>query len=132
MTKIFRLLILAAALSFCMSLLSNIYHLRELDQNELDILSWVAYGTMIDAPVWFYTLTTFLWIPVFIGTYFFISIARTTYLVLIIVYTLCIPFTGMFIATGTQMLFVDVSSTLDGAILAMAYFTSVSGKFKNA
>ena len=98
----------------------------------LNILSWSGYEALVTLPFWFAWLTILIWLPVSIGMYYFNHIARTIYLILTITFTVTIPLYGAYTFTGTDIMLFQLTAFLDGAILTMAYLTSVSDQFKKS
>ena len=64
-----------------------------------------------------------------IGVYVFNPIARTVYFVMVMVFLAITPFSGMRAFTAIDQFLLEVTMLLDGAILALAYLSSVSGEF---
>jgi len=69
------------------------------------------------------------WLLAAIGMYFFKAPARSLFLWLYIVMTLVDPFRGTSVFTGVDLLLFSLSTLMDGAILAIAYLTSVGRLF---
>lgn len=62
--------------------------------------------------------------------YFFVRWARTAFLIMCVGYPLVNLFLGFRVMTPIEGLFAEWIAVADGAILAIAYFTSVASRFK--
>ncbi len=67
----------------------------------------------------------------YLGLFFYIQLARTGYLVLLVITTLASFFWGFSILTAYETAIHDMLVMLDGAIIVMAYLTPVSNNFSN-
>ena len=132
MEQIFRVAIAISTITYAAYILSPYIDMSLLDQQTLDVLTWDRYGAIYEMPVlldWFFV---FLWLPLAIGMWVFNPLARTGYLGFSIFFLFLLPFEGLFVATGFEMMLYQATSFLDGAILVMAYFTGLNKRFKNS
>ena len=132
MTTLFRALIVASLLSYAIVVCIGHFDAPYLSEKELDLLSWYGHGAVIELSPFMNWVLILVWLPAAIGMYLFNSIARFVYLFLAILIIITTPLFGAYIALGYEFMFLQITTFLDGAILVMAYFTSVSDKFKNA
>ncbi len=132
MAKIFRILILASISIYLFALFLPYIDYSYLDQKEIDVLTWHNYGSIIPVPNWFAWVMFCLTLLLSIGLYFYINFARLVYVWMVVLMILISPFMGLSTNTGLQVLFAQLLNVLDGAILAIAYLTNVSERFKQA
>lgn len=99
------------------------------EDETLVALSWIDFGsielvntisTLVIAP---------LSILVAVGLWFYLSYARTAFLILIITSIALAPFNGLSVQTGIDMLISQLVIGMDGVILYMCYFSSVADNF---
>ena len=132
MEKIFRVFVVANVVAFSIYVIipyiDSIFHSNE----ALDILAYSGYGAIIKLPSIYQWFSTLIWLPVSLGMFYYNSIARTLFLVLTIFFALTSTLHGFVVLTGYEVMVYEFTTLLDGVILTMAYFTSVSEKFKKA
>lgn len=127
--KIFKALIISSIATYIILLFLPYLDSFYLSQEEIDVLSWNNYGSVFPIPNWFAWIMFGINLLIVCGLYFYVRIARTMYLWLFIILILMNPFMGIQTNTGLEGLFYQLISTLDGAILAVAYLTSINEKF---
>ncbi len=98
-----------------------------LDVLELRELSGIGAQLLLPLAVEYILFAA--WILAAVGMYFFKAIARSAFLWLYIVSTLMEPFLGVVVLTGLDSVLSSLSTVLDGAIIAIAYLTSVERQF---
>ena len=64
-----------------------------------------------------------------VGLWFYLSYARTAFVILLITSFALAPFTGLSVQTGIDMLISQLVIGMDGVILYMYYFSSVADNF---
>lgn len=82
---------------------------------------WVAVGTLVALAI--------AWVAGCVGLFFFKAWARLLSLGATIAGVLVYPFTGATLTSGLEGALLEASSMVWGAILALSYFSSVSGRF---
>ncbi len=132
MIKLFRSLVVVSSLSYFLFLGSWYLFTPYLSEDVLAVLTWTGYGAIIQLPPFVSWALVLFWLLIAIGMYFFNSTARLLYLVFTIFFILTTPLYGLFVSTAYDLVFLEITNFLDGAILAMAYLSSISAKFKNA
>ena len=132
MIKLYRTLIIVSTISYLIFAGVGYVDSRFLTKDELDLLSWASYGAIIKFPPLLHWGLVFSWVPLAIGMYFFKPIARKIYLWLSIIFILANPFVGFAVFTGYEMMLYQATTFLDGAILALAYFSSIANEFSKA
>jgi hypothetical protein len=103
------------------------------DYETLGGLQWNGFGAKInmDGPIPY--VSGVLYLASAAGLLLYQSWARTLFLLLAIANILAAPFMGVFAVGGYDAMIGNIITLLDGAILAMAYLTSLSIDFrKNA
>lgn len=100
------------------------------DYETLGGLQWNGYGAKInmDGPIPYVLGAFYLFAAA--GLIFYQSWARTLFLLLAITNVLAMLFMGVFAVGGYDAMVGNIIKLLDGAILAMAYLTSVSSEFR--
>ena len=132
MISLFRTLIILSLLSYAIFIGIGYIDAPYLGEEESNLLSWAGHGAILELPTFLNWAIVLVWLPIAIGMYLFNPIARFMYLCLAILFTITTPLFGMYIAMGYEFMFLQITTFLDGAILAMAYFTHISAKFKHA
>jgi len=130
MINIFRALIIISTLSYAAFACVGFVDTPYLSEKELDILSWSGHEAFIELPLIINWAIIIVWLPLAIGMYYFNPLSRLLYLSLSIISTITYPLFGIVVATGYEFMFLQITTVLDGAILVMAYFTSISENFK--
>ena len=102
------------------------------DQNTNDALTWNGYGALVPM----HDLVPYAFLIAFgvvsIGLIFFKSWARTGFLFLTAIGFLLSPVIGLSVQTGVDSLLSYFINLSDGAILVMAYLTSINNEFQPA
>jgi len=102
--------------------------------NEPEIHFWKnngAQATLI-LPDFIFHLLMIAWVLTSIGIFYYNKIARSCFLLLIIATTLMTPFLGWSIYTSIESTIIVSLNMIDGALIVMAYLTSISHEFENA
>lgn len=102
-----------------------------MDREALDAMYWSGFGAKLDIRVIFYTImiTAWLYFPVYIALFFFSRIARSLHVLLIVTAPLLSLSYGMHVVSPVEMMFLNLMGPLDGIIIAIGFFTSVSTRF---
>jgi hypothetical protein len=132
MITLYRALVIISTTSYLLFIGIGYVDSSFLSKEELDILSWGGYGASIQMPAFLHWALVASWVPLAFGMYLFKPLARKLYLWLVIIFILANPFFGLFVATGYEYMLYHISTFLDGAILVMAYYTSISNEFSKA
>ncbi len=131
MKKLFRILLIISTLTYIVYLTAPYFDKYYLDQGTRDLLQWTGYQSVLEIPNWLLSISSFFWLPLAIGLWFFNSLVRKIYLIYTLLFLFLNPLLGLFIASGFEMFFFQATTLLDGVILTMAYFTSLDDEFKN-
>jgi hypothetical protein len=129
MDKLFRSLILISNAIYVLWFFQpyNTEHLYE--SETLVALSWIGFGSIELVS----TVSTYIISPLYIvaavGLWFYFAAARVLFVVLIATSILLAPFTGLSVQTGIDMLLSQIVIGIDGIVLYMCYFSSVSANF---
>jgi hypothetical protein len=130
--KTFRGLIIINVVLYLCSLVLPFFDDAWLVERELDVLSYLGYGAMINLPSVVHWLILLTWFSAVIGMYFFIPLARLVFLILVCVSTILVIVSGMSVMTSVDAFLSDSGNIIDGVILAMAYLSSVAICFNNS
>ena len=128
MNKFFRILVLISICAYSIyMLLPYFWHLIHSDEI-IGILELNGYKEYFN---FYYILNIIfaLTIVASFGLLFYKKWARTLFSGLILITIILVPFTGFSVATGFESSLGMVNTLSNGAILYMAYFSSVSNDF---
>lgn len=100
-----------------------------LSEEELSLLSYSGYGAFFPSSSIVYWTLLIFWIVMSIGLILRSRIIRTLYVTGIIITTLWTVFWGFSVTTPLESLIYNILSMIDGALITMAYLTSVSRSF---
>ena len=129
MKKIFTLLV-SLALFFQLLLWAIPYAWPMLyNEQQLSILSLHGYGSFYDLYGSYPYILMFLYLSASIGVLLFKPWAKPTFLVLTLVSIFTVPFMGVTISEPIIGTLGYIITLIDGSILTMLYFTSVSNEF---
>lgn len=129
MENIFRIIIASSTILFIILCFLPYFDYFWLSDEELQILSYDGWGSELPNNLFFIWGLFLTWISISIGLFFFVPIARTAFLILLVFSVILTFFWGIRIHTPLSVLLSGIISMSDGAILIMLYFTSVSSKF---
>jgi hypothetical protein len=132
MIKFYRALVIISTMSYLLFVGVGYVDSSFLSKDELDLLSWGGYGAIIQMPLFLHWFLVGIWVPLAIGMCLFKPLARKIYLWLAITFILANPFFGFVVSTGYESMLYQLAIFLDGAVLVMAYFTSISSEFTKA
>ncbi len=88
-----------------------------------------GFDARFEFPSWYYYLWLTFWLISYAALFSFVRSARTIFTVGYILSICTLPFHGTVIQSPWSGLLGSLVSMLDGAILALAYFTSIGRKF---
>ena len=132
MVRLFRALVLTSTFLFVVIGFMPFFNHLWLTPDQLHVLSYDGAGSLIPAHPLLYWGQMVLWVVVSVGLFFFISIARTAFLVLNVISVVATFFWGFRIIPPEAAALGGIVQMADGAILVMAYFTSVAERFGGA
>jgi hypothetical protein len=127
---IFRVLVASSAILYAVLYLLP-FDSFESDPDRIRLLKWDAYGALIKAQSWYVTAGVFgLWLVAYVELLRLQSWARYLYLALTIWGLVAAGLYGVRVISPTQAVLDLAGNLLDGAILAMAYFSTLRTQFK--
>ena len=129
LTEIFRGLILVSTFLYVVYLLLPFVPANWYSDSTLELLSFSGSDAILDIPVPIYHAISLAWLLTAVGMYFYIPIARSAFVWL---YVITVPIDivgGVVVTPGLDMAILSLSTLLDGAIIAIAYLTSVERLF---
>ena len=131
MNKIFRFLIL---ISIALSLVY--YSVPYIDSNwlskeELDFVSYNGAFAKIQISSFIGHISFVFWLICSIGMFFYINAARNFFTALVLISLLITPFIGFVSMSPFDATILAALNIIDGALIAIAHFTSVNKNFKN-
>jgi len=130
--KIFRILIIINVVVYLCAIALPFIDSNWLSEKEFDVLSYLGYEAIIELPSIINWIILLSWFLIITGMYFFISSARHFFLLWVCFTTALAITSGMSVMTALDVLYSDLGGLLDGAILAMAYFSDVSTHFQKS
>ena len=132
MKTIFRALIILTVLIYVIFIAKPYFDSSFHSKDLLDLLAWNGFEALVFLPEWANWIITLIWLPISLGMYCFNKQSRLAYLIAAVFFTLSLPLFGTQVFTGTEIMLYQLIATLDGIILTMAYFTSISDEFTKA
>ena len=100
-----------------------------LSDEELDLLSANGWGSVFPNSSFIYWPLLAYWVIVSLGLLKRIKIARTLYAIGIVIFSIASFMWGFSVLTPIEAGMSNILSLLDGAILVMAFLTSISNEF---
>jgi hypothetical protein len=129
MEKLFRILVIASISLYLVEVILPFVDYLWLTQEELDLMSWTGYGGAIKSSYTLYWVMSGVWVGLFVGLFFFISVARKLFIAYLILILVLTPFFGYSVQAPFAGALNTITNILDGAIIAIAYLTSVDKLF---
>ena len=132
MTSIFRSLIIVYALLILVSGLMPFAYMNTEDPALSQLLQWNGYSatlTLSPAILWVWAGVEF---GVLAGLYLYWRSARIAFVVLLVLSTAMSAFEGVSVAHPLDIIVSSIMYPLQGALIAIAYLTSVANKFLSA
>lgn len=129
MNGIFRTIVVVATGAFILEWTLPFYDYLWFDQEELDLLSWAGHKAIISPPLLVYWLMFAAWLVLSVGLFFYIRLARSLFVIYMVISFILIPLFGYNILSPLYIFLYATGNLLDGAIIAIAYLTSVNEKF---
>lgn len=133
MILLFRYLVVISFFLYTIFWFLPYFHYLWLNQEELNLLSYNSFNSIINFNILDYLSIIILlgWYLVSLGLFFFIKIAKSLFLFMIILNLLLSIFEGFLILSPIDLLLYVILGLLDGVILAILYLTSISDKFND-
>jgi hypothetical protein len=129
---IFRALVLSSAVLYAF-LYFLPFESFETDLSRINLLKSDGYAAVLNPQTWLLTIGIFaLWIVAYVGLFRFQNWARNLYLVLTIWALFATTLYGIRVVSPMEGVLDLAVNLLDGAILAMAYLSSVKNEFREA
>lgn len=129
MKKLFRILVITSMLLYAMYWFSSYFSHLWLTAEQLDILSFGGLGRKMTYPLIIDWVIFLAWLLISIGLISFHRSARIQFVVLHIVILASIPFSGLIIFEPVGFFLLSIVNLLDGAIIALSYFSTLSNEF---
>ena len=130
MDKIFRTIVVTSAILFLIVTLLPFIDYLWLTNDQLELLAYDGWDSIIPNNQFIYWLLTIIWLIISVGLFFFIRIARTAFLIMQITVFIASFFWGIRISSPEVTAINGLIAISDGAILVMAYLTSVARCFE--
>ena len=130
MIAIFRLLVVIQALLTALYWLLPYFDYHWLSVEELLVLEGSGTGAVFIAGSFFAWAIFTVWMALSLGLYLFVRLARETFVVFYLANFGLALFMGMQVLTPLEQVVLGVLQVGDGMLIAVAYFTSVSQKFR--
>ncbi len=131
MTTAFRYLVSISAILYVVFWIFPYLDYKWLNEDELTILSANYYGSIIPLNDFVDWGLFVAWIILYIGLWFYIRAARTAFLIFAAITSVANFFWGFSVMTSYEFAIQNVLAMAEGAMLVMAYFTSVRSEFEN-
>ncbi len=117
----------------CVILWQNIIYIDHLWISDIEAegLKYDTGGAIISFADWVWLLNDIIWVLLLFGLFFFKRIALIGFISLYIIIIVLNPFFGLSVQTGLQSSIAIIEGLVDGAIITMSLFTSISNEFKS-
>ena len=129
MKRLFRSLVVASTLAYVLWFCMPFFSVHIFDSETLDALSWAGFGAIVDLG----NLAPYMFLIAYgiiaVGLIYFQRWARTGFLILTVVAFILAPLSGLNVQTGIDSALSYFITLADGAILAIAFLTSMSDEF---
>jgi phosphoglycerol transferase MdoB-like AlkP superfamily enzyme len=132
MTTFFRALLIASTVGFAFVYWMPFFDSSFYSEKARSLLSHDGLGAWFEPGAVFTSVVFILGVGLPVLMYFFISWARTAFLIMCAGYPLVNLSLGFRVMTPIEGVFSEWIALADGAILAIAYFTSVASRFERA
>lgn len=129
MIAIFRLLVVVQALLTAVYWLLPYFDYHWLSIEELLVLEDSGTGAAFISGDFFFWGIFAIWMALSLGLYFFVRLAREAFVVFYLVNFGLTLFMGVQVLTLLDQVVLGLLQVVDGMLIAIAYFTSVSQKF---
>jgi hypothetical protein len=126
--SLFRLLVIVGALAYAVYWFMP-YSYGYLDSETGSLLSYGGYGAIYQGSEMLDRAIFGAWMISAFGMLLFRKVARTLFLVLIVVTTPVTVLHGVSVETAGGALMLDVANIADGMVLALAFFSPVKDEF---
>ena len=126
---IFRTLIIVSIITYVSWTAIPFFDVPYYSERTLNLLSYNGSDALIIVPNYILWFIFSLWIILSIAIFNYWRYARVAYLVMLVISFFFVFISGLSIQTPVEILFVSITNILDGAIIAMAYFSQVSNQF---
>lgn len=131
MEKVFRTIVVINLAAFLIWFFQPYGYLTITDKSVMDALAWNGYGgnEILNQYIpWCFLAVSLICA---VGLYFYLNFARILFALMVLSALLLSPFMGLNIGTGIDTFFHTLINLLDGIILFMSYFSSISNKFSS-
>jgi len=132
LSQIFRVLVLVTMVTTTLYWVMPYIDYMWYPRDQLVLLDQGGMGASFPSSEIFYWLQLVLWLFVSLGLFFFINVARTAFVVLYVVTTILGFLYGIQVLTPIESFLANTTALADGAIIAIMFFTSVDGAFREA
>ena len=98
----------------------------------ISLLDSSGLGAVVSTGPVFYWAHLALWVAASCGLYFFVPAARPAFVVLWVYSSVLALLSGILVYTSIEVVLSNISTVLSGVIIALMYYTPVSGEFHEA
>jgi len=130
MNKLFRYIVAISTVLFIVTWFLPYYDYMWLTEEELNLANANMANSYIPNTATFFWVQSIIWVAVSIGLFLYIPIARTAFLILMVLSFIAVFFSGFYVMPPLQAGINSIIGLSDGVILSMAYLTSVAKCFE--
>lgn len=130
MNSVFRVLIVLSAGLYLIWYFMPYYSEQLYSEDIIDVISWNGIGAILELPSWFHIVIGIAYLLTLFELLMYSNVARLLFLVFAIFFLSIAPFIGVSALTPIESMLASAMSILQGAILTMAYLTSVGAEFR--
>jgi len=131
MKNIFRFILVTSAILMIIFWVYPYLNIVEYSEKESTLLTYAGFESLIPHSNILYWSILCVWLIICVALYFFIPIARTVFLAMVVLEVVTSLFFGYLVLTPVEATLLHLLTLSDGALLIIAYFTSVSSEFNN-
>ena len=129
MDKLFKSLIVISILAYVLWFFQPYNTEYFYDKDTIEALQWAGFGGNYLYIFYFSYIILVLYIISALGMLLYIKRARQLFTLLTIVNILLVPLVGLMVTTSIDNVLLNITGLSDGAVLFMAYFSSISTNF---
>lgn len=129
-SKIFRVILVASTAIFCVYYWMPLFDEPFYSEDARNVLALDGFGATVTVGTTFVSALFLVVLAIRSSMYLFVRWARTAFAALCLIYPFFNLFLGFRVVTPVEMIMIHFVTVADGALLAMAYFSSVSNSFR--
>lgn len=130
MDKLFKSLIVVSTIAYIAWFFQPYNTEYIYDKDTIDALQWAGFGGNYFYLSYFSYVLFVLYLVSAFGMLLYIKRARQLFVILTIINIVSVPFAGLAVSTSIDNFLINITGLCDGAVLFMAFFSSISTNFE--